>query len=115
MEPAGRADSAPLAVAAHHRPKERGIGAKWLGLRLFMGGKPLTALTLARAAMALGPRPDIGLPAVQIDGIQMIDAGNLHHIVHENGLMKVSKLRFGILHDHPPAPLGHADAHLARR
>ncbi len=86
-------------------------------LRLAMAGKPLVALRLACTAMALGAGPDIGLPAVQIDGRQVIDAGDLHHVVHENGLMKVSKLRFGILHDIlpllPPALLALARAPLA--
>jgi len=68
-------------------------------------GEPSAAHGLAGTGAAIRPRPDIGLATVTADGIQKIDADDLHHVVHENSFMEPCELAFETLHDFPPAPV----------
>ena len=91
------------AVGGSNRSEQPRIRTKILRLLVFMLGQPITAMKLTVAAVTICACTDVRLAPVPIGDIEEVDADHLHHVVHKDGLMKVSKLRPWLLHGHPPA------------
>jgi len=66
-----------LPIGVFDRAEKSDIRAKCLGLSFSVLGEPLAAHAPTAAADAIRPCFDIGLAAIQVDGIQKVDADHL--------------------------------------